>query len=98
MTIAECNCDKVPMTAEATAKFVNFINVYPFAVMRYSPSVKGDIETSTTLAIAHMESDDLIKFTASTRSFAQSQMDMMYNKIRCICEMGGLKLSERIGA
>ena len=48
--IKDCNCDKVPMTVEATQKFVNFINVYPFAVMRYSPSVQGDIETSTTLA------------------------------------------------
>ena len=98
MEIKECNCEKTPMTAEATAKFVNFINVYPFAVMRYSPSVKGDIETSTTLAIAHMKDDDTIEFTASTRSFAQSQLDMMYNKIRCICEMGGLTVSERYGA
>ena len=60
--------------------------------------MKGDIETSTTLAIAHMKDDDTIEFTASTRSFAQSQLDMMYNKIRCICEMGGLTVSERYGA
>ena len=96
--IKDCNCDKVPMTVEATQKFVNFINVYPFAVMRYSPSVKGDIETSTTLAVAKMENPDEILFIASVRSFAQSQMDWMYNKIRCICEMGGLSLSERLGA
>ena len=87
-----------PLTAEATQKFVNFINVYPFAVMRYSPSVKGDIETSTTLAIGRMDKPEEFFFVASVRSFAQSQMDMMYNKIRCICEMGGLQLSERIGA
>ena len=98
MEIKECNCTKTPMTAEATAKFVNFVNVYPFGIMRMSPSVAGDIETSTTLAIAHMKDDDTIEFTASTRSFAQSQQDMMYNKIRSICEMGGLTVSDRIGA
>ena len=96
--IADSACELEPLTAEATAKFVNFINVYPFAVMRYSPSVKGDIETSTTLAVAKVEQPEEIFFIASVRSFAQSQMDMMYNKIRCICEMGGLTLSEKIGA
>ena len=98
LAIEESKCEMVPITAEATQKFVNFINVYPFAVMRYSPSVQGDIETSTTLAIARVEKPEEIFFVASVRSFAQSQMDMMYNKIRCICEMGGLQLSERIGA
>lgn len=98
MDIVESTNELVPMTAEVTQKFVNFINVYPFAVMRYSPSVKGDIETSTTLAVAKLNSEEEILFIASVRSFAQSQMDMMYNKIRCICEMGGVTLSERIGA
>lgn len=87
-----------PMTAEASQKFVNFINVYPFAVMRYSATVKGDIETSTTLAIAKCENPETILFVASVRSFAQSQMDWMYNRIKSICEMGGVELSERIGA
>ena len=98
LSIEDSTCALEPITAEATQKFVNFINVYPFAVMRYSPSVKGDIETSTTLAIARVDKPEEIFFVASVRSFAQSQMDMMYNKIRCICEMGGLELSERIGA
>ena len=98
LDITESKSELEPLTAEATQKFVNFINVYPFAVMRYSPSVKGDIETSTTLAIGRMDKPEEFFFVASVRSFAQSQMDMMYNKIRCICEMGGLELSERIGA
>ena len=98
MTITEGTGSMDPMTAEASQKFVNFINVYPFAVMRYSATVKGDIETSTTLAIAKCENPETILFVASVRSFAQSQMDWMYNRIKSICEMGGVELSERIGA
>lgn len=98
MTLSDSTTELLPMTAEASAKFVNFLNVYPFAVMRMSATVKGDIETSTTLAVGKLESAEKILFIASVRSFAQTQMDYMYNRIKAICDLCGMELSERIGA
>ena len=63
-----------------------------------NPKVKAPIRYLMSGLVAKIEKPEEILFIASVRSFAQSQMDMMYNKIRCICEMGGLSLSERIGA
>lgn len=97
MIIMDSKTTEEPMTAEATAAYVNFVNAFPFAVMRMSPSVAGDVETSITLAVAKNEGADHIKFIGSVRSFAHSQMDYMYNRVKSLCEMAGIELSERIG-
>lgn len=75
-------------------QFVNFLNVCPFAVQRYSPVVKNAVETSMTCAIAKtLESS--ISFVASVRSSSSTQMDMMYNKLKCMVEMAGMSISEK---
>ena len=83
-----------PTTKEATAKFIHFLNVCPFGVQRYSPAVKNAVETSITCAIAKYENES-VRFTASVRSSSESQMEMMYNKLKCITRMAGMELSEK---
>ena len=98
MTITESTSTMDPMTEEVTKRYINFANVFPFAVMRMSATVAGDVETSITLAVVKTESEKNLKFIGSVRSFAQSQMDWMYNRVQSLCEMAGVELSERIGA
>ena len=94
LTISDNSEDRLPISKEATMQFVNFLNVCPFAVQRYSPVVKNAVETSMTCAIAKtLESS--ISFVASVRSSSSTQMDMMYNKLKCVVEMAGMSISEK---
>ena len=36
-----------------------------------------------------------ISFVASVRSSSSTQMDMMYNKLKCVVEMAGMSISEK---
>ena len=47
-----------------------------------------------TCAIASSDAQR-VTFVASVRSSSNSQMDMMYNKLRCVCDMAGLALSPK---
>ena len=47
-----------------------------------------------TCAIA-VSNKDCVQFTTSVRSSSNTQMDMMYNKLKSICSMTGLALSEK---
>lgn len=84
----------IPVTREATLQFVNFLEICPFGVQRYSPVEKGEVESSMTCAIA-VSNKDCVQFTTSVRSSSNTQMDMMYNKLKSICSMTGLALSEK---
>lgn len=84
----------VSTTVEATHKFIHFLNVCPFGVQRYSPAVKNAVETSMTCAIAKSDCS-AVRFVASVRSSSESQMDFMYNKLRCLTSMTGMTLSEK---
>ena len=83
-----------PLSLEESCRLVSFLAVCPFGVQRYSPAVMKDVETSMTCAIARSSSDK-VTFIASVRSSSNSQMDMMYAKLRCLCSMCGMRLSER---
>lgn len=88
----------LPCDADTSRRFLNFINVYPFGVQRYSPESHDIIETSVNCGIVQMVENDDFMFTSSVRSSSMSQMDMMYNKIKSICEMCKVRMSEKMGA
>ena len=67
-------------------------------MQRYSPESHDIIETSVNCGIAQMVENDDFMFTSSVRSSSMSQMDMMYNKIKSICEMCQVRMSEKMGA
>lgn len=92
LDIIEGHEAKQPTTKEATSQFVNFLNVCPFGVQRYSPEVKNAVETSMTCAIAKSD-EEKVRFIASIRSSSESQMNMMYNRLICITRMAHMTLS-----
>ena len=97
-TVSEAASALTPCDKATTRHFVDFINVYPFGVQRYSPESHDFVETSVNCGIAQtLENGDLM-FTSSIRSSSLTQMDMMYNKIVSICSMCHLSMSEKIGA
>lgn len=87
----------LPATQACTQQFVNFLQICPFGVQRYSPSKPSEVESSMTCAIAQSKGD-LVQFTTSVRSSSNTQMDMMYHKLKCVCSMAGLELSEKKAA
>ena len=97
-TISEAKSALVPCDKTTTRHFVDFINVYPFGVQRYSPESHDFVETSVNCGIAQTLENGNVMFTSSIRSSSLTQMDMMYNKIKSICSMCDLSMSEKIGA
>ena len=92
--VEEAKEERLPISKQSTTQFVNFLNVCPFGVQRYSPTIKNTVETSMTCAIAKtLESE--ITFIASVRSSSATQMDMMYNKLKCVTSMAGMTLSAK---
>ena len=91
-------CALLPCDADSSRRFIDFINVYPFGVQRYSPESHDIIETSVNCGIVQTVQQGAFMFTSSVRSSSMSQMDMMYNKIKSICEMCKVSMSEKIGA
>ena len=87
-----------PLTVESSRDFLNFIETYPFGVQRYSPESRDFVETSVNCGVAQTLENGHLKFTSSVRSSSTSQMDMMYNKILCICNMCHMTWSEKMGA
>ena len=96
--IREASCALEPCDADTTRRFINFINVYPFGVQRYSPESHDIIETSVNCGIVQTLENSSFMFTSSVRSSSMTQMDMMYNKIRLICAMCNVSMSEKLGA
>lgn len=87
-----------PLTVESSRDFLNFIETYPFGVQRYSPECRDFVETSVNCGVAQTLENGHMKFTSSVRSSSLTQMDMMYNKILCICNMCHMTWSEKMGA
>lgn len=96
--ITEGSASIMPCDEESTRNFVNFIETYPFGVQRYSPECKDFVETSVNCGISQTLENGSIQFTSSVRSSSMTQMDMMYNKILCICKMCHMTWSEKLGA
>lgn len=94
LTMTTTAATQQPASAAATRSFVGFLEVCPYAVQRYSPVEPDAVETSMTCAIASSDAQR-VTFVASVRSSSNSQMDMMYNKLRCVCDMAGLALSPK---
>lgn len=78
-----------------TIKIFNFLNIYPFGPIRFSPNVKGLVETSLALPIINTSENDVV-FVSSARSSSNSQMEWLYDYIKSICDLSGITLSERI--
>lgn len=95
--IMEVEKPLIPTTKQATRQFINFLNICPFGVQRYSPELKSAVETSMTCAIGKSEGEK-IRFVASVRSSSESQMDMMYNKLKCITRLAGMTISDKEAA
>ena len=96
--LTEVESSLLPCDAASTRRFINFIETYPFGVQRYSPENKDFVETSVNCGIAQMLENGNVMFTSSVRSSSLTQMDMMYNKIMCICNMCSMTWSEKMGA
>ena len=96
--LSEVETSLVPCDAASTRRFINFIETYPFGVQRYSPENKDFVETSVNCGIAQTLENGNVMFTSSVRSSSLTQMDMMYNKIMCICNMCNMTWSEKMGA
>ena len=96
--ITEGSASMLPCDEVSSRNFVNFIVTYPFGVQRYSPECKDFVETSVNCGISQTLENGSIMFTSSVRSSSQSQINMMYNKIVCICRMCNMTWSEKIGA
>jgi dipeptidase D len=88
----------LPCDLSSTHRFINFVNVYPFGVQRYSPESSDIVETSVNCGIAQTLDNGSFLFTSSVRSSSQSQIDYMYTKIDSLCSMCGLTISEKMGA
>ena len=86
--------DETPIEAEASRRLIQFLDVCPFGVQRYSPAVKSDVETSLTCAIAQ-SSVSSVSFVVSVRSSVLSQLDWMYYRLRCLADLCGMQLSPR---
>ena len=98
LTMSECSTTKEMCTQQTTRNFVNFINVYPFGVQRYSPECSDFVETSVNCGIAQTLENGNFMFTSSVRSSSLTQMDLMYGKIESICEMCEMTHGEKLGA
>ena len=96
-TIMDVEDARTPCDLDTTKRLVRFLDVCPFGPMRYSPVVEGLVETSMTCAIAKTKDLDHIQFTISVRSSSKTQIDSMYDRLSCLCEMNGMSLSEKIG-
>lgn len=97
MTIVDAEDERTPCDLASTKRLVNFLTVCPFGPTRMSPVVEGLVETSMTCAIATTQSLDNIKFTTSVRSSSKSQINHMYDRLQCLCEMAGMSLSKKMG-
>lgn len=96
-TIIDAEDDRTPCDLASTKRLVNFLATCPFGPMRYSPVVEGLVETSMTCAMGATKVLDHMQFTISVRSSSKTQIDFMYNKLSCLCDMLGISLSEKIG-
>ena len=98
MAINEFATEQQMCSLATTRNFVNFINVYPFGVQRYSPECSDFVETSVNCGIAQTLENGDFMFTSSVRSSSLTQMDLMYNKIESILAMCGMTHGEKLGA
>lgn len=98
MAMSEVSCEQQMCSAKTTRNFINFINVYPFGVQRYSPECSDFVETSVNCGIAQTLENGDFMFTSSIRSSSMSQMDLMYGKIESILEMCEMTHGEKLGA
>ena len=86
--------DETPIDGDASRRLLHFLNVCPFGVQRYSPAVKSDVETSLTCAIAQSSPRE-VGFVVSVRSSVSSQLDWTYNRLRCLADLCGMRISPR---
>lgn len=78
-------------------RLINFLNHIPFGVVRFSPELKGLVETSMTVAVIKTLNDHF-EMIGSCRSSRNSQLDWMYTRLQSVCEMCGYVLHEKIGS
>lgn len=94
--VTDAEAPYAPATEECTKKLINFLNIIPFGPMRMSSEVEGLVETSMILAVTK-SCEASFDFIGSVRSSSGTQIEMMYRKLQCFCDVVGATLSEKIG-
>ncbi|KAG9396091.1 Aminoacyl-histidine dipeptidase [Carpediemonas membranifera] len=83
-----------PMSAESTAKFLNFALQLPFRVYRMSQAVDDLVQTSYAITISESKETEVV-FTGSARSDSKDQLDAVYNELCGLCALAGVAAPER---
>jgi dipeptidase D len=76
------------MTAEESAKALDFILVIPHGVAAMSTDIEGLVETSNNLARVRVE-DNNIKVLTSQRSSVVSRLNALTNRIEAVARLAG---------
>jgi dipeptidase D len=76
------------MTADATAKLIDFVLAIPHGVSAMSSDIEGLVETSNNLARVKIE-DQQVKVLTSQRSSLVSRLDALTNRIEAVARLSG---------
>ncbi|MHA2140377.1 MAG: beta-Ala-His dipeptidase [Candidatus Thorarchaeota archaeon] len=79
---------------EESKKIIQLVNVIPHGPIRFSPSVKGLVETSNNLAIIKTD-DSEISVLMSTRSSVDSELDSFRKAISDLAQLGGWDVTQK---
>ncbi len=78
-----------PLTAESTAKFIDFTLLLPFRPYRMSQAVDGLVETSYATTIVADKGDSFL-YTGSARSDSKAQLNAVYNELTALTNLAGI--------
>lgn len=79
--------DKV-MTKAFQSKLLQSFYAMPHGIIRWSPDIKGLVQTSTNFAVIETSNDN-VKVLTSQRSSVESEKMNLANQIRSVIELGG---------
>lgn len=82
---------KKVMEQDAHDRFIRVVYGTPNAVMRMSPDIAGNVETSTNLAIVKAENGE-VKIQCLLRSSVDSAKLSLGNMTQSVMELGGMKV------
>ena len=90
------NHEKKPLTEYSQRVLINFLITLPHGVISMHQEMKGLVETSTNLAIAHTHPEH-VQIISSSRSSVASGLQATRNTIAALCDTIGADLSQPEG-
>ena len=86
--VTDVNAESRVLTTEAQNRILRSFYAMPHGIIRWSPDIKGLVQTSTNFAVIETREND-IQILTSQRSSVESEKYNLANQIQSVIELGG---------